>query len=37
MPRKHHAVNILNTTSLKATSAAAPDHDHEGLVALSRH
>jgi drug/metabolite transporter (DMT)-like permease len=39
--RQRHPVGqapgILNTTNLNGTSAAAPDHDHEGLVALSRH
>jgi len=29
--------DILNTTGLNGTSAAARDHDHEGLVALSHH
>jgi hypothetical protein len=29
--------NRLNTTALKKTIAAAPAHDHEGLMALLRH
>jgi hypothetical protein len=35
--RKRSTTSISYPVDIKGTVAAAPEHDHEGLMALSRH